>query len=161
MKSKANERRCKCCRKRKPLSEFNPGAWDPINKNAPPEVRICFECQERGPVYNLPDELDVTTLEAKGKYLKKTYDISLKDYEELYVLQFGLCAICHKPAPTEKPFFVVDHDHETGMVRGLLCNSCNVALGLLKDDMNTLRSAVVYLQNSKKLYESKVLRGDT
>lgn len=154
------ERTCKCCRKRKLLTEFQPGAWDPKNKNAPPEVRWCIECQKRGPIYNLPDQLDVDKLEAKGRYLKRTYDISLKEYEEIYISQYGLCAICHKPAQEDRPFFVVDHDHETGLVRGLLCNNCNIAIGLLNDDPNALRSAVRYLQASRKAYETAVHSGN-
>jgi len=147
-------RTCKCCRKRKALSEFQPDAWDPKNKNSEPKVRWCNECQERGAVYSLPEQLEVSQLTAKGKYLQRTYDISLKEYERLYVEQYGLCAICHQPAAKEKPFLVVDHDHETGNVRGLLCNNCNMAIGLMRDNADTLRSAVRYLQASRTAYET-------
>ena len=53
-----------------------------------------------------------------------------------------------KKCGIEKPFLVVDHDHETGKVRGLLCNRCNLATGLFEDSTINLRSAVRYLNFS-------------
>jgi len=141
------------------LDLFQPDAWNPKNKNSDPRVRWCIQCQEREPVFSLPKQIEVSTLETKGKYLKRIYDISLKDYEQLFIAQYGLCAICHHPPTTEKPFLVVDHDHETGMVRGLLCNNCNIAIGLLKDNPSTLQSAIRYLQASRKAYETAVHSG--
>ena len=149
-------RRCKRCGQEKTLDEFQPGAWNPGNKEICAEyrqdplieVRWCISCQEKPPVYSLSEKVDLSTLESKGKYLKKTYEISLKRYEELFQAQFGVCAICHKPPTEEKPFLVVDHDHETGKVRGLLCNKCNMAIGLFGDLTDNLRSAVRYLNTS-------------
>jgi hypothetical protein len=160
-------RRCKRCDKTKPLDEFSPGAWDAENKlicaeyrkNPLTEIRWCIQCQESEPIFGLPKQIEVSTLEAKGKYLERTYDISLKEYEQLFIEQFGVCAICHKPPTEDKPFLVVDHDHETGMVRGLLCNNCNIAIGLLKDNADTLRSAVRYIQASRAAYETAVRSG--
>lgn len=60
--------------------------------------------------------------------------------------QEGVCAICGKPEtkPNAK-YLAVDHNHETGVIRGLLCNNCNRALGLLGDNVETLQNAINYL----------------
>lgn len=59
----------------------------------------------------------------------------------LYAKQDGRCAICRQEMPSP----VIDHDHETGMVRGLLCRACNLLLGAARDDVVVLRRAVGYL----------------
>jgi hypothetical protein len=71
------------------------------------------------------------------------YGISERDYNELLRLQAGLCAIC-----AERPARHVDHCHETGEVRGLLCFACNAGLGNLSDDLLLLEAAVDYLASA-------------
>ena len=85
---------------------------------------------------------------AKNKYLKKTYGISLKQYEKMYMEQAGACAICRKPTTRENPFLFVDHDHNTGKVRGLLCHKCNAGIGLFEDNIVSLNFAIQYLRNN-------------
>jgi hypothetical protein len=75
-------------------------------------------------------------------YLRRTYDISLEDYESLFAAQRGRCAICRGEVDG---YLHVDHDHATGQVRGLLCNKCNMAIGLLQDDPAITRNATEYL----------------
>jgi hypothetical protein len=130
------------------VNEFYPGAWDVKNKNAPESIRWCTKCLEREPVFSLPEQIEVSTLKAKGKYLKRTYDISLKEYEQLFIKQHGVCAICHQPPTEEKPFLVVDHDHKTEKVRGLLCNNCNVGIGNLRDSLIIVSAAARYLKST-------------
>jgi len=72
------------------------------------------------------------------------YGLSPAQYAELLQKQVNLCAICHK---TSK--LVVDHDHKTSQVRGLLCDPCNRMLGLAKDDPELLTNAIKYLQVPK------------
>lgn len=62
--------------------------------------------------------------------------------EWLKLRQGGFCAICQKNEPVH-----VDHDHVTGVVRGILCFNCNRGLGKLGDDVNLLRRALTYLEN--------------
>ena len=79
--------------------------------------------------------------------LKNYYNMSSKDYDRLLDRQGGVCAIC-KGTCTEKSRLVVDHDHTTGKVRGLLCNPCNRAIGQLQDDQKRLQSAIAYLRRN-------------
>jgi len=82
----------------------------------------------------------------EGKLIDK-YDMTNEDYDIMSAKQNGGCAICGGP-PTSGRWkrFAVDHDHATGKVRGLLCECCNRAIGLLKDDPKTLRVAADYLE---------------
>jgi hypothetical protein len=83
--------------------------------------------------------------------LKKQYGITLDQWESMYEAQGGVCAIC-KSCEDEKSQrysnLAVDHCHATGLVRGLLCNACNRAIGFFGDDPKALRSAADYLERS-------------
>ncbi len=59
-----------------------------------------------------------------------------------------VCGICLNIDPGKKGVFVVDHCHSTGKVRGLLCYSCNIAIGLFKDNTELLEKAIFYLRES-------------
>lgn len=80
----------------------------------------------------------------KDKYLKTKYGLTLKEYYEMESSQNGVCAIC-KGRSTDKSL-AVDHCHETGKIRGLLCDRCNIALGLIYDRIDIANSIVRYLQ---------------
>jgi hypothetical protein len=86
----------------------------------------------------------------KSKNLRQ-YGITLEAYETLLETQQNLCAICRKPEiqPTKHGDgtreLSVDHDHRTGRVRGLLCNRCNIRLGMVDDDLELLRKMIDYL----------------
>lgn len=73
------------------------------------------------------------------------YQITRTELEELRVAQGNVCAICGTP-PSSKKDLCIDHSHKTGQVRGLLCHSCNLALGYFKDDITRLVKATRYLQ---------------
>ena len=77
-------------------------------------------------------------------HLRRKFGITLEDYEELLARQGGVCAVCSRE-PTPGISLHVDHDHETGRIRGLLCFRCNNALGDLEDDPALLRAAARYL----------------
>ena len=69
------------------------------------------------------------------------YGLSAAEVEAMREAQGGVCAICRTA-----PAVHVDHDHETGSIRGMLCFSCNAALGHFKDDPTVLRRAARYLR---------------
>jgi Recombination endonuclease VII len=74
----------------------------------------------------------------------KRYGLTIEEYDRLLTAQDGVCAIC-KCINENGRDLSVDHDHTTGIVRGLLCQKCNSAIGLLKDDIRLVYRAVVYL----------------
>lgn len=87
----------------------------------------------------------------RGPRLFKKYGITLEDYQRMLSNQKGVCAICHKnnSYAGKTRMFAVDHCHVTGKVRGLLCQSCNRALGLFGDDADRLLKASLYLNGLK------------
>ena len=77
---------------------------------------------------------------------KKRYGISLEEYNKILEEQSGVCAICGSTEPDKsKKYLSVDHDHETGKVRGLLCSYCNRGLGSFKESHGLLKKALEYL----------------
>lgn len=78
--------------------------------------------------------------------LKRTYGLTLEDYDRMLAEQNGGCAICATATPGGPGRFHVDHCHNTGRVRGLLCCNCNRGIGALKDDPARLRLAIGYLE---------------
>ena len=86
-------------------------------------------------------------------YLAKNFGISLEDYNLILDFQERRCAICGTDKLEDtgrgaKKCFAVDHDHVTDAVRGLLCGHCNRALGLFKDNIDSLKKAIEYLEKS-------------
>jgi hypothetical protein len=84
----------------------------------------------------------------RDSHLRRHYGISIEQYEELLVAQKGGCAICTR-LPSSRPL-EVDHDHETGRVRGLLCRECNLALGKLGENAKTVGRAYAYMLQQAK-----------
>lgn len=78
--------------------------------------------------------------------LKLRYGMTLKDFDDLFESQGRKCALCRSEKSDAKNF-VVDHDHKTGVVRGILCSYCNRALGMFKDDIEVLNKAIRYLED--------------
>ena len=79
----------------------------------------------------------------RSYHMKYNYGITQKDYDAILLSQMGVCAIC---GYRSDGVLHVDHNHETGKVRGLLCSNCNRAIGLLKDSPGILRAAALYLE---------------
>ena len=77
--------------------------------------------------------------------LKYTYGITLEDFNEMLKKQKGKCAICGTKEPRGRGF-CVDHCHNTGKIRGILCHGCNTGIGSLRDSTELLRKAINYLK---------------
>lgn len=95
--------------------------------------------------------------ECKGKnaYYKRNYKITDRDLKEMKELQQNKCFLCGSDGfligkNNHKEKLAVDHDHETGKVRKLLCHNCNRGLGLFKDNSELLRKAAVYVEEHRK-----------
>ena len=83
----------------------------------------------------------------KRQGILKRYNITLIEYDRLFKKQKSRCAICNTFKPRKKRNgLVVDHEHSSGKVRGLLCFQCNIGLGNFKDDINLLKKAIEYLE---------------
>jgi hypothetical protein len=82
--------------------------------------------------------------------LKKAFGITLGEYNVLLDSQNGKCVICGKEEIRQRngkiKHLAVDHNHKTGKVRGLVCHDCNVALGYLKEDINTMKKMIEYIE---------------
>ena len=99
--------------------------------------------------WRLPWNFSTGIAGAKHNYHLGRFGINDADYQKMLVEQNGVCAICGRPerqgtngSPKQ---LSVDHDHETGELRGLLCTSCNTALGLVEDRVDLLHAAIAYL----------------
>lgn len=130
---------CAKCKLDKPCSDFNK------RKKASDGLDAwCRNCNKISCASYSRSEIG--QLKAKKRNIER-YGITVEDYEQILSDQNGVCAICFE---TEDHFsrLVVDHNHETGKVRGLLCNNCNRALGLFKDTQQRLLSAAQYLKRT-------------
>jgi len=140
------EKTCKTCKTLKPIKEFNkaPGNKDGYNNSC----KLCKKkyAKERG-----QKNKEKISQKKREKDLKRNYDFTVQEYNLLLRKQKGKCNICGSTDPGKnRKYFPVDHCHLTGKVRGLLCNKCNCALGLLNDDLKMLEKATNYL---KKHYD--------
>jgi len=83
------------------------------------------------------------------------YGVTREDFARLLSQQGGLCAIC-RGMPTGKRDFCIDHDHATGSTRGILCSNCNTALGLLRDNVQSAKNLLLYLEHYRCLNSLKI-----
>ena len=80
-----------------------------------------------------------------SQYLKRIYGITTEDYNSILSEQDNTCAICKEECVSGRKL-AVDHNHNNSKVRGLLCCKCNRGLGNFHDNLDFLRSAVLYLE---------------
>jgi hypothetical protein len=90
-------------------------------------------------------------------HLRRKFGITIERFEEILATQGGVCAICGRE-PNPNISLHVDHDHDTGAIRGLTCFRCNQALGAFGEDASLLRQAAVYLdQHDPEVAEQREL----
>lgn len=106
--------------------------------------RVCITCERARQKAAKRAKADADPLYHRGLWLKYAYGMTLDQYDELLESQGGVCAACR--GTCSKEYLSVDHDHETGEVRGLLCSTCNLALGYVKDSVDLMRSLIAYLE---------------
>lgn len=92
---------------------------------------------------------------ARAGHLRRKFNITVEEFDSKLALQKGQCAICGCTADSprlKQQEFCVDHDHETGKIRDLLCDHCNLILGNANDNIELLTKAIRYLKkHGKKL----------
>lgn len=103
--------------------------------------RWCAECARTKWPTPTPDQI-------RDAQLRRQFGITLIEMRAMRDAQGGLCKICGRPQKTDKNL-AVDHSHETGLVRGLLCDRCNFGLGHFGDDPARLRMAATYLDGGE------------
>lgn len=117
------EKRCTACGETKPLEEFHrvsrPGRY----------VARCKTCRAR---------------ETARHQRKRLYGLTDQQFQRMVLEQAGRCAICDGESP-----LCVDHDHSTGRVRKLICDPCNKALGMAREDPRVLRRMAEYIEAHK------------
>lgn len=94
---------------------------------------------------SLPQQKDYMRKYSRKYRLRKKYNLSLKDWDRMYIKQNGRCYICAIHQDELGRLLVVDHHHPTGRVRKLLCPQCNAGLGIFKESPELLRSAADYI----------------
>lgn len=119
-----------------------------LNKLPPPKPtpRTPVEHKNRfNAVLNAGNVIDLNAKEYRRISLSTSTKrlVSPERYFELFDMQQGACAICRKESPDK--MLAVDHCHVEGHVRGLLCQTCNMALGMFKDKIDVLAKAIQYL----------------
>jgi len=137
---------CTVCKQELPYSEYHKSS---VTKDG--YGYRCKECDKKARAKYKEENRERFAEVSRRKQLKFKYGITLEEYNEILQKQNNACAIC---GTTENNVtgknrgwnFAVDHDHETGEVRGLLCNQCNRGLGMLGDTVESLKKAIQYLE---------------
>ena len=138
-------KKCSDCAVEKPLEAFAIQSSRPSGRQSK-----CRECHNRAAKRSYAKHKD----KRRDWHLKTTFGITLTEYETMLVSQKGRCVICGREELTAHTRggkgairLAVDHCHDTGVVRGLLCRNCNTAIGKLRHDPALLRAAINYLEN--------------
>lgn len=135
-------RSCSVCLEEKPLTLF---------RRRQKQCRVC-ENKKNLLRYHTKYKTSINHRKASYKYtLKTVYGLTEKDYRKMYQDQSGSCSICLEKISNifEEDLVksqAIDHCHTTGKIRGLLCRQCNTALGMLKDNVDSARRLVKYLE---------------
>jgi Recombination endonuclease VII len=150
-------KRCANCGHFKTIYEFN---MDKQQKDG--HCCYCRDCQRKinraSKIRNMPAVLTYNAKWQKehpdrmARYRRnsklKHYGLTEDEYLAIIEAAGGRCEICRtdKPGGKRIRFWMIDHDHATGDVRGILCENCNRALGMMQDDPDRLRAAAAYLE---------------
>lgn len=133
----ADRQTCRVCCERKPRAEMA------RSKDAGNICKKCLTAKTRAWASQHRSVWDRTTW---ASHLRRKFGITHEQYDAMLVKQGGRCAICRVLSTESPKRFHVDHNHATGVVRGLLCYRCNTGLGVFLDDISRLKSAIKYLK---------------
>lgn len=134
---------CSTCREMKPPSSFYVRSDRPRGRKASckacsaPSTKQVRQWRESNP--------EKAALGRKRERVQ-IYKLSVEEYDEMLERQDGVCAICLTDEPGGQGAWHIDHNHETGKVRGLLCTRCNLGLGYFRDNQASLKRAMAYLE---------------
>lgn len=148
-------KQCARCKLKKPIEDF--GRRSPSDPRPQPYCPTCRREFHREYRQRNPDKIKARRDASRDKRrvydrnrsrqkTLKSYGLTVEQYDKLVEQQEGKCAICGR-VPDR---LVVDHSHETGVVRGLLCRTCNAALGIFNDDPAVVIAAARYLESRRE-----------
>jgi hypothetical protein len=109
-------------------------------RNQCKKCRLRYRRERHAKIAHLPE----VKYKKRMQGLRERYGISAEQYLEIAEKQENLCAICGNPPGSQA--LSVDHDHETGEIRALLCAGCNLGLGWFRDNIEVMRQAIEYLR---------------
>jgi hypothetical protein len=151
----SGHRNCKLCGELKPKDQFAPQGY---------QCRQCRTERQRAYYASLPPKtaeqrkkineyqkqyrlrnLEKVKEDNRVRHIKRMFGLSAEEYDRMLEDQNGVCAICYMKCETGFNL-AVDHNHDTGKIRGLLCKNCNTALGLLKENPENMLKAIEYLR---------------
>jgi hypothetical protein len=133
------------------LKSLDPAAYAEYRRRRNASTRKCAASRKaRGlPGYG-------NSVDQRKWHLQKTYGLSLELFQQMFENQEGLCGVCgclmNNAKLVSNSKCCVDHCHNTGVVRGLVCHACNKGMGALKDDPWILQGAVNFLQTPMPSY---------
>lgn len=125
--SRERRKRCSRCRKLKCLDEFHAQSSRADGRQA-----YCKPCH---------------AVSSREAILSTRFGLTTEEYDRILASQNGTCAICAEPNSIDRRL-AVDHNHETGVVRGILCHACNLGLGFFRDSPERMHSAIEYLKRA-------------
>ncbi len=151
-------KRCGACGEVKPLGEFyrRRDAYDGADHYCKPCGRSKCKtwllanpdkARESGIKWRTANRLQHRRL-VRNNGLKRSYGITNADFDRMIISQSGMCGLCGRPFDERKKSTGahIDHDHATNRLRSLIHNTCNLMLGCVDDDIETLEAAVEYLK---------------
>lgn len=145
-------KKCTVCKEIKDLNSFSKRSEAYDGKRS--ECKTCNTKASINYQKRHPEKIKVINKRWRDKHKEKLaimrigykYGVSPEEYQSMLDEQNGVCAVCFKPE--HRRGLSVDHCHKTGKVRGLLCSTCNMAIGLLKDDTKIFNRVVEYLKEA-------------
>jgi hypothetical protein len=118
-----------------------------LSKARPGVCKPCSNARTRAWAEANPEEWDRA---GRKSHLKIKYGLTLEQYDEMLADQGGVCAICKRSAADSRGYRMhIDHCHSTGVVRGILCVSCNLGIGSFRDDPDRCEAAAQYLRTPR------------
>jgi hypothetical protein len=141
-------KKCSTCKEEKDLSEFHKSS-----RSVDGYGYRCISCDRAARVNYREKNRERFLEKAREVNWKVRFGITREDYDRMLKEQGGRCAVCKTTNPNgptsnsnKMKNFSVDHCHQTGAIRGLLCTACNRGIGLLGDTVEAILEALRYLQ---------------
>ena len=164
LKMTAKNRTCKICKEYKNISNFQPKGYQCREcrnekqrqywASLPVEIRKSRQMKSEAQKRYREKNLEKTKQVSREGHIRRKFGITINDYDSMLNSQNKVCAICKEKCNTGNNL-AVDHNHKTGRIRGLLCKNCNTSIGLLKENVEILENAIIYLSFYELVEESE------